>query len=133
MTPTGCILRTFHPTIDTIAPNQKSRITPEPWLCIHKDGSRVKLASKTSEVSIYHRLPNTHNNSSSQLSSTHLAPPERTYLHLSLPHSPSSNLSHYSILQRNWSRISMMELSGLEAMIHARHRPLHLRHAGLKA
>jgi hypothetical protein len=58
-------------------------------------------------------FPNTHNNPSTHLSSTQPAPPKRMDLHPSLPRSPSGSPSPYFGLQRNWSRISMLELSGL--------------------
>jgi hypothetical protein len=44
-------------------------------------------------------FPNTHNNPSTQLSSTQLAPPKRMDLHPSLPRSPSGSPSPYSGLQ----------------------------------
>jgi hypothetical protein len=77
-------------------------------------------------------FPNTHNNPSTHLSSTQPAPPKRMDLHPSLPCSPSGSPSP-SRAPCNWSRISMLELSGLTVVNKVGHRPMHLRHAGLKS
>jgi hypothetical protein len=77
-------------------------------------------------------FPNTHNNPSTHLSSTQTTPPKRMDLHPSLPHSPSGSPSP-SRIQHNWSRISMLELSGLIVVNKDGHRPTHLRHASLKS
>ena len=95
-TPTGCRRRTFHPTIDTTAPNLNSSVTPEPGLWIHKDGSKVYLGSQTSQLSSSHRFPSTHNNPSNQLFSTQPVPPKRMDLYPSLPRSPSGSPSPLS-------------------------------------
>jgi hypothetical protein len=50
-------------------------------------------ASQTSQHSSSHRLPNTHNNPSTQLSSTQPAQPKRMDPHPSLPCSPSGSPS----------------------------------------
>jgi len=133
MTPTIFRPRTFHPTVDITAPNINNNVTLELGLWIHKDSSRVNLASQTSQLSSSHRLPSTHINPSTQISSTQLAQPKRMDLYLSLPRSPSGIPSPYSGPQCNWSRISMLELSGLVAVNKSWHRPMHLRHAGLKS
>jgi hypothetical protein len=87
-----------------------------------------------SALSSSHRFPNTHNNPSTQLSSTQPVPPKRMDLHPSLPCSPSGSPSPlFWGLQHNWSRISMLELSGLAVVRKIGHRPMHLRHAGLKS
>jgi hypothetical protein len=43
------------------------------------------------------------------------------------------SFSLFQGLQHNWSRISMLELSGLTVVRKTGHRPMHLRHAGLKS
>jgi hypothetical protein len=53
----------------------------------------VYLAYQTSHLSSSQRFPNTHNNPSTQLSSTQPVPPKRMDLHPSLPHSPSGGPS----------------------------------------
>jgi hypothetical protein len=55
----------------------------------------VYLGSQTSQLSSSHRFPNTHNNPSTQLSSTQPVPPKRMDLHPSLPRSPSGSPSPF--------------------------------------
>jgi hypothetical protein len=68
-------------------------------------------------------FPNTHNNPSTHLSSTHLAPPKRMDLHPSLPCSPSRIPSPYFGIQHNWSKILIMELSILTVVNNVEHGP----------
>jgi hypothetical protein len=92
------------------------------------------VSSQALKLSISHRFPNTYNNPSTQLSSTKSVPPERMDLHPSLPHSPSGSPSpSCQGLQHRWSRISMLELSGLVVVCKSRHMPIHFRHAGPKS
>ena len=99
---------------------ESTRMVPECWL--PKPVSTQALMG----------FPITHSNPSTHVSSTHLAPPKRMDLHPSLPCSPLGSPLSYFGLQHNWSRISMLELSGLVAVNNDRHRTMHLRHAGLK-
>jgi hypothetical protein len=56
----------------------------------------VYLGSQTNHLSSSHRFPSTHNNPSTQLSSTQPVPPKRMDLHPSLPRSPSGSPSPFS-------------------------------------
>jgi hypothetical protein len=134
MKSTGCRTRKFHPTIDITSPNLNNSVTLKPGLRIHKDGSRVFLGSQTSKLSISHRFPSTHNNPSTQLSSTQPIPPKRMDLHPSMQRNPLGSASpSFQGLQHSWSRISMMELSGLVVVSRTGNKPTHLRHVGPKS
>jgi hypothetical protein len=90
------------------------------------------LASQTSQHSSSHRLPNTHNNPSTQLSSTQPTQPKRMDPHPSLPCSPSGSPSPSRALVQLVQNLHVGTLrtrSCEQSWTQAKH----LRHAGLKS
>jgi hypothetical protein len=90
------------------------------------------MVSQTIQHSISHRLPNTHINPSTQLSSTQPAQPKRMDPPLLYHVVPQAFLLLPGI-QCSWSRISMLALLGIAAVKKYGHMPNHLRHVGLKS